>query len=123
MFDGLVDNIGDTLDPTTRTIKVRGVVNNPNKLLKAEMYVMVEVVRNPDQGTQMGVEVSSKALFMKGDDSYLFVEAAPGTFRRKLVKVGLEQDNKVPVLEGVSAGEKVVTEGALLLQALVEPAS
>jgi cobalt-zinc-cadmium efflux system membrane fusion protein len=123
VFDGVVDNIGNTMDPATRTIKVRGVVNNPGNLLKAEMYVMVEVVRNPDQTAQMGVEVSSKALFMKGDDSYLFIEESPGNFQRKLVKVGTEKDNKVPVLEGVNAGEKVVTEGALLLQALVEPAS
>jgi len=123
VFDGKVDNISDTMDPATRTIKVRGVVNNPDKLLKAEMYVMVEVAQNPDQAGQMGVEVSSKALFMKGDDSYLFIEESPGHFQRKLVKVGVEKDSKVPVLEGVNAGQRVVTEGALLLQALVEPAS
>ena len=123
VFDGKVDNLGATMDPATRTIKVRGVVNNSDKLLKAEMYVMVEVAQNPDQAGQMGVEVSSKALFMKGDDSYLFIEESPGNFQRKLVKVGVEKDNKVPVLEGVNAGQKVVTEGALLLQALVEPAS
>jgi membrane fusion protein, heavy metal efflux system len=123
VFDGVVDNISDTMDPATRTIKVRGVVDNPGKLLKAEMYVTVEVVRKPDQVAQMGVEVSSKALFMKGEDSYLFIEESPGHFQRKLVKAGIEKDNKVPVLEGVRAGQKVVTEGALLLQALVEPAS
>jgi hypothetical protein len=39
------------------------------------------------------------------------------------VKVGVEKDNKVPVLEGVTAGQKVVTEGALLLQAVLEPPS
>jgi cobalt-zinc-cadmium efflux system membrane fusion protein len=123
VFDGVIDNIGDTMDPATRTIKVRGVVNNPDKLLKAEMYVMAEVVQNPDQERQMGVEVSAKALFMKGDESYLFIEESPGTFQRKRVAVGAEQDGKVPVFEGVSAGEKIVTEGCLLLQALVEPAS
>jgi membrane fusion protein, heavy metal efflux system len=123
VFDGVVDNLGETLDPATRTIKVRGVVDNPDKLLRAEMYVTVAVMQEPAQDGRMGVEVSSKALFMKGDDSYLFIEESPGTFQRKLVKVGMEQNNKVPVLEGVSAGQKVVTEGALLLQALVEPAS
>jgi membrane fusion protein, heavy metal efflux system len=123
VFNGTVDNLGATMDPATRTIKVRGVVDNPDNLLKAEMYVTVEVVQKPDQAAQTGVDVSSKALFMKGEDSYLFIEESPGNFARKLVKVGIEQDNKVPVLEGVKAGQKVVTEGALLLQALVEPAS
>ena len=60
---------------------------------------------------------------MKGEDSYLFIEEAPGTFERKQVKVGLEQDGKVPVYEGISPGQKVVNEGALLLQALVNPSS
>jgi hypothetical protein len=60
---------------------------------------------------------------MKGDDSFVFLEDSPGTFERKQVKVGVEQDNKVPIYEGISPGQKVVTEGALLLQALVEPSS
>jgi len=121
MFDGLLDNIGATMDPSTRTVKVRGIVNNPDKMLKAEMYVLVDVVESSAQAGSLGVEISSKALFMKGDDSFVFLEDSPGTYERKQVKVGIEKDNKVPIYEGVNPGQKVVTEGALLLQALVEP--
>jgi len=123
VFAGVLDKIGDTLDPTTRTVKVRGTINNPDHLLKAEMYVLVDVVQDAARAGALGVEVSSKALFMKGDDSFVFVETSPGMFQRKQVKVGVEQDDKIPIYEGVSPDEKVVTEGALLLQALVEPAS
>jgi cobalt-zinc-cadmium efflux system membrane fusion protein len=123
VFDGVVDLIGDTMDPSTRTVKVRGVVNNPDNLLKSEMYVLVDVVEASDQTGKLGVEVPSTALFMKGDDSFVFLEDAPGTFERKQVKVGIEQDDKVPIFEGINPGQKVVTEGALLLQALVEPSS
>jgi cobalt-zinc-cadmium efflux system membrane fusion protein len=123
VFEGVVDRIGDSMDPATRTIKIRGVVNNPDKLLKAEMYVLVDVVQAASKAGEMGVEVSSKALFMKGDDSFVFLEDAPGTYERKQVKVGIEKDNKVPIFEGISPGQKVVIEGALLLQALVEPSS
>jgi cobalt-zinc-cadmium efflux system membrane fusion protein len=123
VFQGRIDKIADTLDPLTRTVKVRGVVNNPDKLLKAEMYVLADVLADPARTEQAGVEIPAKALFMKGDDSFVFIEESPGRFHRVRVKVGVEQDNKVPVLEGVSAGQKVVIEGALLLQALVEPAS
>jgi cobalt-zinc-cadmium efflux system membrane fusion protein len=123
VFEGTIDKIADTLDPLTRTVKVRGIVNNPDKLLKAEMYVQADVLADPAAVSQAGVEVSAKALFMKGDDSYVFLEESPGRFHRVRVKVGVEKDNRVPVLEGVSAGQKVVIEGALLLQALVEPAS
>jgi cobalt-zinc-cadmium efflux system membrane fusion protein len=123
VFNGAVDRIGDTMDPGTRTVKARGIVDNPDKLLKAEMYVLVDVVEDAAQTGQLGVEVSSKALFMKGDDSFIFLEDSPGTFERKQVKVGIEKDSKVPIYEGISPGQKVVTEGALLLQALVEPSS
>jgi cobalt-zinc-cadmium efflux system membrane fusion protein len=123
VFDGMVDRIGDNMDPTTRTVKVRGIVNNPGKLLKAEMYVLVDVVEDSSKVAQLGVEISSKALFMKGDDSYIFIEESPGAFERKQVRVGVEKDSKVPIYEGINPGQKVVTEGALLLQALVEPSS
>jgi cobalt-zinc-cadmium efflux system membrane fusion protein len=122
-FEGSIENIGDMLDSNTRTIKVRGVVNNPGKLLKAEMYVSVDVVQDFDKVAQSGVEISSKAIFMKDNDSYLFIQEAPGEYLRKQVKLGIEQDGKVPVMQGVTAGEKVVTEGALLLQSILEPAS
>ncbi len=123
VFEGMIDKIADTLDPLTRTIKVRGIVSNPDKRLKAEMYVLADVLADPAGAAGAGVEMPATALFMKGDDSYVFLEESPGHFHRVRVKVGVEQDNQVPVLEGVGAGQKVVVEGALLLQALVEPAS
>jgi cobalt-zinc-cadmium efflux system membrane fusion protein len=121
-FAGTVDKIGDTMDPATRTVKVRGVVANPDKLLKAEMYVTVDVVQAADKLTAAGVEIPAPAVFMMDNQYYLFVETAPDHFQRQLVKVGTEQDDKVPVFEGITAGQKVVTGGALLLQSIVNPA-
>ena len=112
VFEGLVEKIGDTMDPGTRTVKVRSLVRNPDKLLKAEMYVMVDVVRDTGGLAKAGVEVPSKAIFMKDDDSYLFIEQTPGQFVRQKVVLGIEQDGKVPVFQGVSAGQKVVWKAA-----------
>ena len=69
-----------------------------------------------------GINVPAKALFMKGADSFLFVEESPGHYQRRKVRVGIEKDDIVPVFDGVVSGQKVVTEGALLLQAVLEPA-
>lgn len=121
-FAGTVDKIGDTMDPATRTVKVRGLVANPDKLLKAEMYVAVDVVQAADKLAAAGVEIPASAVFMMDNQYYLFMETASDHFRRQLVKVGTEQDGKVPVFEGITAGQKVVTEGALLLQSIVNPA-
>jgi cobalt-zinc-cadmium efflux system membrane fusion protein len=119
-FAGTVGKIGATMDSSTRTLKVRGVVRNPEKRLRAEMYVTVDVLEDAARLAQAGVEVPSKAIFLKGEQAFLFIERSPGQYQRQRVRLGIEQDGKVPVLEGVSAGQKVVTEGALLLQALLE---
>jgi cobalt-zinc-cadmium efflux system membrane fusion protein len=121
-FEGTVDNIGATMDPATRTVKVRGVVANPDKLLKAEMYVTVDVAQAADKLTDAGVEIPASAVFMMDNDYYLFIETSPGHFHRQKVQVGTEADGKIPVFEGVTAGQKVVSEGALLLQSIVNPA-
>lgn len=123
VFDGAVAKIGDTLDPSTRTVKVRGVVANPGGVLKAEMYVTVDVTEPTDRLAQAGVNIPSSSVFMLDDHYYLFVETAPGQFKRQQVTVGPEADGKIPVYAGLAAGQKVVTEGALLLQSIINPAN
>jgi cobalt-zinc-cadmium efflux system membrane fusion protein len=122
-FAGTVEKIGDTLDPATRTVRVRGAVANPDNLLKAEMYVTVDVAEAVDHQPGAGVEIPASAVFMVDDHYFLFVEPAAGLFKRQEVKVGLEADGSIPVLDGLAAGQKVVTEGALLLQSIVNPAN
>ena len=122
VFNGTVDKISDTLDPNTRTLKVRGVVANPDNRLKAEMYVTVDVVQAADKLAGAGVEIPAPAVFMIDGQYYLFVETAPGHFHRQQVKVGTEADGNIPVFEGITAGQDIVTEGALLLQSIVNPA-
>ncbi len=112
-----------TLDPATRTVKVRGAVANPDKLLKAEMYVTVDVAQATDKLADAGVEIPAASVFMVDNQYYLFVETAAGHFKRQQVKVGTEADGKIPVFDGVTAGQKVVSEGALLLQSIFNPAS
>jgi cobalt-zinc-cadmium efflux system membrane fusion protein len=122
VFDGILQKIGDSLDPATRTVQVRGSVANPDKLLKAEMYVTVDVEQEAGSVAQAGVEIPSKAIFMKNNQYYLFIQKAPGQYRRQSVRIGVEQDGKVQVFDGVAPGQKVVTEGCLLLQALLDSA-
>lgn len=122
VFEGTLDNVGEALDPATRTVKVRGVVNNTEKLLKAEMYVTVDVTSEAPQTAAANIEIPSKAVFMKDDQYYLFIETSPGEYQRQLVKPGSEQDGKVQIFNGVNAGQKVVTDGCLLLQALMDSA-
>jgi cobalt-zinc-cadmium efflux system membrane fusion protein len=121
VFSGSVTNIAPELDPSTRTARVRGVVENPEGVLKAEMYVSVDVVRDESGLASAGVEIPSKAIFTIDQKSYLFVELSPGQFERRQVEIGTEKDGRVPVRSGVAAGQRIVAEGGLLLQAVLEP--
>ena len=120
VFPGVVDVIGDSLDPATRTVQVRGTVDNPDKLLKAEMYVRADMVVDAPSMERTAVEIPARSVFMRDNKFYVFVEQIPGQFVREPVTVGAEQDGKVPVFTGVSAGQRVVTYGCLLLESLLE---
>jgi len=118
-FTGKVDFISDSLDPTTRTIKVRGSVPNSQRLLKAEMFVKAEFVLAPENG----VEVSSRAVFLKGEKHYVMLEDKPGRYARKEVTVGSERAGRLIITDGLKAGQRVVVEGALLLEQLLAQSS
>lgn len=110
-FAGEIDGISDALDSTTHMVTVRGKVDNPNRRLKAEMFVAVEF---ETKGTS-GVDVPAKAVFMKGDRHFLYVETQPGAYLHREIELGAEHEGKIVVRSGVQPGERVVTEGALLL--------
>jgi cobalt-zinc-cadmium efflux system membrane fusion protein len=112
VFHGKLELITDGMDPVTRTVKVRGVVENANRLLKSEMYVSIEL---PEQ-SRPGIQIPSRAVFLKGDKHFVFVQDAPGQFALREVTLGAERDGHVIVLGGLELGQNVVTEGSLLLE-------
>ncbi len=117
-FNGKIDNVGDALDAPTRTVKVRGTLENPDRLLKAQMYVAVDVVDG--QQPMAGVSVPSKALYIKGTKHFTFVSESPELFIRREVVVGTEYSDETVVTEGLTPETKVVTTGSLLLQSVLE---
>ncbi len=117
-FQGRVEVVGDTLDPATRTVKARASLANPDRLLKAEMYVEVELA---DPARRPGLEVPSIAVVAEGAQRYVFVEQAPGRFERRPVTAGAERGGRTQILAGLAAGQLVVTEGSLLLESLLNP--
>jgi len=118
VFKGRLDLIGDSLDPVTRTVRARGSVENTSKLLKAELYVTVEI---PD-AVPMSLQVPSKAVFLRDNQYYVFLETAVGQYQRQPVKLGSEREGKVAILDGLKQGQRLVTEGCLLLQSLMDNA-
>ena len=116
-FSAKVDTVADFLDPVTRTIKVRAVLNNANRRLKSEMFVTAVV----DFDGAKELLVPSKSMYFQGEKNYLFIDEGNGKFTRRAVKAGDVRDNRTEILEGLREGEMVVTEGALMLQQVLKP--
>jgi len=115
-FAGRIDQIADFVDPLARTVKVRGSLDNDGRRLKAEMYVTAAVRSD----AAPGVAVSARAVFIQADRHYAFVESAPGRYERRLLDVGEEDSGRMAVLSGIRPGDRVVIDGALLLQQLLQ---
>lgn len=118
-FRGKVELISDSLDPTTRTVKVRGSVPNPQRRLKAEMFVKAEFILEAESG----VEVSSRAVFLRGEKHYVMLEETPGRYSRREVTIGSEHSGRLIITDGIRPGQRVVVDGALLLEQLLNQSS
>lgn len=117
-FEGRLESIGQSLDPATRTVKARGSVDNAGLLLKAEMYVDVEL--DTVNASQAAVQIASSAVFTKDGRHYVFVESAPGSFARREIEPGPESDSRILVRRGLKPDDRVLVEGSLLLEAALE---
>lgn len=114
-FTGTVVAVADYIDPLTRTLKIRGLVANPKRLLKAEMLVTARFERRFDQG----VVVPASAVQLIGSKHTAFVMKQDGVFERREVQIVHEGPKNVIVSQGIAAGEEVVFENALLLARLL----
>jgi cobalt-zinc-cadmium efflux system membrane fusion protein len=119
VFHGRVTLVAGALDPNTRTLKVRGAVDNEDGSLKGEMLVTVDLARP----SAAPAAVPEAAVLLNGDAHFVFVEHTPGRYERRAVVVGSPHDGVVPVLSGLRAGERVVVGSALLLEQLFQTAA
>ena len=112
-FSGVIVYVGDVVDPTTRTIKVRCSVTNRGLRLKPEMFARV----NLKVGSGGSVLVLPKEAVMEvGGQEFVFVQAADGRYVRRTVVTGTASGDTIQIREGLQAGERVVVKGALLLK-------
>jgi cobalt-zinc-cadmium efflux system membrane fusion protein len=110
-FEGRVTAASDFIDPTSRTIKVRGVVANPQRLLKAEMLATARVQRELGEG----VIVPASAVILRGNRQFVFVQVSPGVFDGREVTRTYEGASVAVISSGLKVGEQVVSDNALLL--------
>ena len=111
-FHGVIDNISDSVDPTTLTLKARVVLANPGHRLKPQMYASIAVTN--DKGN--AIIVPSTAVIQNGKDTFVFVEDSSGKYVRHNVTLGTVHDTTDEITHGLQDGDKVVATGAELLR-------
>jgi cobalt-zinc-cadmium efflux system membrane fusion protein len=115
LFTGTLVAVSDYIDPLTRTIKIRGLVANPKRQLKAEMLVTARFERKFTEGAV----IPATAVQLIGDKHTAFVMTQEGVFERRVVDIVYENPKEVILRQGIQVGESVVVENSLLLSRLL----
>jgi cobalt-zinc-cadmium efflux system membrane fusion protein len=113
-FKATIDFINKIVDDASRTIKVRARVDNPDGRLMPAMYATVDVYGGDDA---RAILIPLTALYTEGDADWVFVRLPNGHYVRRKVTVGLHLKDHAVIESGLSAGDTVVIDGALLLRA------
>jgi membrane fusion protein, heavy metal efflux system len=113
-FHGRISYVSPALDPNTRTLQARIVVDNPGEKLKRDMYCTVTVTA----GFIPNAIAVPDASVLRDDNNQPFVYLATSAnqFGRRDVEIGESLDGKTHILRGLSPGERVVGDGSLFLQ-------
>jgi multidrug efflux pump subunit AcrA (membrane-fusion protein) len=110
-FVGRVRYINPFLEKETRTVKVRMEFENPGMELKPEMYANVEI----NTASHQGVGVPAQAVIRGGRKDIVIISKGGGLFEPREVKIGSEGDKYFEALNGLEAGEMVVTSAQFLI--------
>jgi Cu(I)/Ag(I) efflux system membrane fusion protein len=112
-FEATVEYVYPYLDGATRTGRVRLTLDNPGGALKPDMYA--EVTLEADLGERL--TVPEEAVIVAGESRVVFIDLGEGRLRPTRIQTGRRAQGLVEVLEGLSAGDRVVTSGNFLLAA------
>lgn len=111
VLEGRVEFIYPTVDPQTRTARVRFGFGNPGERLKPGMYANVGL--HIPLGTRL--VIPREAVLDSGERQIIFIHHGGGTLEWRTVKLGVRAENWVEVLEGVQEGDRVVTSANFLI--------
>jgi cobalt-zinc-cadmium efflux system membrane fusion protein len=113
-FSGHVTNIAAVVDPDTRSVAVRIVAANPNNELRQQMYVRVTITAHQKS---TGLLVPDSAVLRDSENMpIVYLARSDGSFARRSVTLGYRDGTRYVVTHGLSAGDRVVADGALFLQ-------
>jgi membrane fusion protein (multidrug efflux system) len=109
IFEGKVKVVNTRVDPVNRSILVRAMIPNPDRLLKPGMLMTVELLHNP----RRTLLIPESALMPRGQEQFVFVvESDENRVTKRKITIGARRPGEAEVLSGLQAGERVITHGA-----------
>jgi len=112
IYKGTIKKIGSVLDAEARIVKVRIDLDNPNELLKPEMFATINIM--PTTNEKM-LGVPKNAVFIERNKTWVVRETGKNTFEKVEVVQGNGSQQFIEIKSGLSQGQKVVTDGALFV--------
>lgn len=112
IFTGTISYIYPYMEPNTRTVKVRIVLDNTEGLLKPEMFANISIM---SQKQVDAVVVPAEAIVRSGDRNQIFVVVGHGKFEPREVILGMSSSGEIQILKGLAPGEEVVTSAQFLI--------
>ncbi len=112
-FPATISAIGDVVDQTTRTIKLRAVVDNSERKLKPGMFARLNVKLSENLPYPL---IPQEAVLEIDGKMYVYVADRENHYMKRSIKTGLPSSGQMPVLHGLEAGETIVVKGAVLLK-------
>ena len=110
-FSGKVILVSSVVDPETRSVKVRTEVPNPDGRLKPEMFANVEIITDLHR---TAISIPQSAVLKDGEKTVVFVVDGSG-YKKRQVTAGIQSNDRVEIIDGLNAGDKVVVKGNYLL--------
>ncbi|MBY8964613.1 efflux RND transporter periplasmic adaptor subunit [Algiphilus sp. NNCM1] len=106
IYEGTIDSLDNEVDPVTRTITARALIDNPDRALRPGMLLEIELLA--DRRTSPAVPEA--ALMPRGDTQFLTV-VVDGKAEQRAVQIGMRTPGWVEIRDGVAIGEQVVIRG------------
>lgn len=118
LFKANLTAVGAQVDPVTRRVPVRATIANPDRKLKPQMFASFSIITS---GESQSPSIPEEAIVREGDQARVWVVSQNDTLALRLIRTGRSSDGMVEVLDGLKAGEKVVTRGSLFIDRAARP--
>src|SRR3984957_6041152 len=118
VFKAKLTAIGAQVDPVTRRVPVRATLANADGKLKPQMFASFSIITS---GDSQAPAVPEEAIVREGDQARVWVVSEKNTLSLRSIRTGRNNDGMVEVVEGLKAGERVVTRGSLFIDRAARP--